>query len=127
MKALMFIYFVLQIGLKITENKKLKRKLDTTKVEKETLQQDLDLASQEKSQLQSTLDQWKQSQLGEQSKVTELETENKLLHRELERVNRELADNMAREPVLQEQIQVVIFCGTFWTSLVKNFEYSGSG
>lgn len=106
MKALMFIYFVLQIGLKITENKKLKRKLDTTKVEKETLQQDLDLASQEKSQLQSTLDQWKQSQLGEQSKVTELETENKLLHRELERVNRELADNMAREPVLQEQIQV---------------------
>ena len=54
------------------------------------------------------MDQWKQSQLGDQSRLTDLEGENKILNRELERVRRDLADNMAREPVLQEQIQVPI-------------------
>ena len=84
----------------------MKRRLDTTKIEKETLQQDIDQVTQEKSQLITTLDQWKQSQLGDQSRLTDLEGENKILSRELERVRRDLADNMAREPVLQEQIQV---------------------
>ena len=77
-------------------------------MEKETIQQDLDLATQEKTQLQTTVDQWKQSQLSEQSRLTDLEGDNKILTRELEHVKRELADNMAREPVLQEQIQVKI-------------------
>ncbi|XP_071179414.1 golgin subfamily A member 3-like isoform X2 [Mytilus edulis] len=94
-----------QIGLKITENKKLKRRHDTSKVEKETLQHDLDVATQEKGQLQTVLDQWKQSHISEQSRLTDLDSENKVLTRELERVKRELTDNLAREPVLQEQIQ----------------------
>ena len=84
----------------------MKRRLDTTKIEKETLQQDIDQVTQEKSQLITTLDQWKQSQLSDQSQLTDLEGENKILSRELERVRRDLTDNMAREPVLQEQIQV---------------------
>lgn len=84
----------------------MKRRLDTTKIEKETLQQDIDQVTQEKSQLMTTLDQWKQSQSGDQSRLTDLEGENKILSRELERVRRDLADNIAREPVLQEQIQV---------------------
>jgi predicted phosphohydrolase len=62
--------------------------------------------TQEKSQLITTLDQWKQSQLGDQSRLTDLEGENKILSRELERVRRDLADNMAREPVLQEQVEI---------------------
>lgn len=110
------LFFPFQIGLKITENKKLKRRHDTSKVEKETLQHDLDVATQEKGQLQTVLDQWKQSHISEQSRLTDLDSENKVLTRELERVKRELTDNLAREPVLQEQIQVCLcyICSHWW-------------
>jgi hypothetical protein len=42
----------------------LKRRLDTTKIEKETLQQDIDQVTQEKSQLITTLDQWSKKTKG---------------------------------------------------------------
>lgn len=74
------------------------------------------MATQEKGQLQTVLDQWKQSHISEQSRLTDLDSENKVLTRELERVKRELTDNLAREPVLQEQIQVCLcyICSHWW-------------
>lgn len=95
-----------QIGLKITENKKLKRNLDSMKNEKELLQQDLEHKTRESEDIQSKLDSSNNLQLAKSNQINQLEAENKNLYRDLEKVKLELADNLAKEPILQEQIQV---------------------
>lgn len=95
-----------QIGLKITENKKLKRNLDSMKNEKELLQQDLEHKTQESEDIQSKLDSSNNLQLAKSNQINQLEAENKNLYRDLEKAKLELADNLAKEPILQEQIQV---------------------
>lgn len=95
-----------QIGLKITENKKLKRNLDSLKNEKELLQQDLEHKTRESEDIQSKLDSSNSLQLAKSNQINQLEAENKNLHRDLEKAKLELADNLAKEPILQEQIQV---------------------
>ncbi|XP_061163619.1 golgin subfamily A member 3-like [Saccostrea echinata] len=94
-----------QIGVKITENKKLRRNLDSLKNEKEILQQDLDLKTQESDDLRSKLESSNSLQQGKTSQINHLETENKHLRHDLEKAKVELADNLAKEPILQEQIQ----------------------
>ncbi|KAK3589140.1 hypothetical protein CHS0354_017107 [Potamilus streckersoni] len=98
-----------QIGVKITENKKLKRQNESIKSEQEQLRQDVQQAKQEIGTLQSELDTNKQTQVNLQNQSKTLETENKSIKRELERVQQQLADNMARGPVIQEQIQSLQF------------------
>lgn len=95
-----------QIGLKITENKKLKRNLDSMKNEKELLQQDLEHKTRESEDIQSKLDSSNNHQLAKSNQINQLEAENKNLYRDLEKAKLELADNLAKEPILQEQIQV---------------------
>lgn len=95
-----------QIGLKITENKKLKRNLDSMKNEKELLQQDLEHKTRESEDIQSKLDSSNNLQLAKSNQINQLEAENKNLYRDLEKAKLELADNLAKEPILQEQIQV---------------------
>lgn len=95
-----------QIGLKITENKKLKRNLDSLKNEKELLQQDLEHKTRESEDIQSKLDSSNSLQLAKSNQINQLEAEKKNLHRDLEKAKLELADNLAKEPILQEQIQV---------------------
>lgn len=94
-----------QIGLKITENKKLKRNLDSLKNEKELLQQDLEHKTRESEDIQSKLESSNNLQLAKSNQINQLEAENKNLHRDLEKAKLELADNLAKEPILQEQIQ----------------------
>lgn len=94
-----------QIGLKITENKKLKRNLDSMKNEKELLQQDLEHKTRESEDIQSKLDSSNNLQLAKSNQINQLEAENKNLYRDLEKAKLELADNLAKEPILQEQIQ----------------------
>lgn len=102
----LFIFF--QIGLKITENKKLKRNLDSLKNEKELLQQDLEHKTRESEDIQSKLDSSNNLQLAKSNQINQLEAENRNLHRDLEKAKLELADNLAKEPILQEQIQVKV-------------------
>lgn len=99
-----FIFF--QIGLKITENKKLKRNFDSLKNEKELLQQDLEHKTRESEDIQSKLDSSNNLQLAKSNQINQLEAENRNLHLDLEKAKLELADNLAKEPILQEQIQV---------------------
>ncbi|KAL4223294.1 spermatogenesis [Mactra antiquata] len=94
-----------QIGQKITENKKLKRQNDGLKQDQEQLKQDVTQHQQNVSLLQSELETRKQEVVTKQSEVTSLESENKSIQRELERVQQQLYDNLAREPVIQEQIK----------------------
>lgn len=94
-----------QIGLKITENKKLKRNFDSLKNEKELLQQDLEHKTRESEDIQSKLDSSNNLQLAKSNQINQLEAENRNLHRDLEKAKLELADNLAKEPILQEQIQ----------------------
>lgn len=84
----------------------MKRALDTIKTEKEGLQQDLEHTSQEVGKLRSEIENNKQVNLSQQTEINKLEMDNKTVTRELERVQRELADNLVREPVIKEQIQV---------------------
>ncbi|KAL3856862.1 hypothetical protein ACJMK2_011573 [Sinanodonta woodiana] len=98
-----------QIGVKITDNKKLKRQNESIKSEQEQLRQDVQQAKQDIGTLQSELDTNKQVQVNLQNQAKTMETENKSIKRELERVQQQLADNMAREPVIQEQIQSLQF------------------
>ena len=100
--------FLFQIGVKITENKKLKRNLDSLRNDKELLQQDLEHKTREAEDLQSKFESSNNLQLGKTNQINQLEAENKNLHRELEKAKIELADNLAKEPILQEQIQVQI-------------------
>ena len=100
--------FLFQIGVKITENKKLKRNLDSLRNDKELLQQDLEHKTREAEDLQSKFESSNNLQLGKTNQINQLEAENKSLHRELEKAKIELADNLAKEPILQEQIQVQI-------------------
>lgn len=102
----MIILKKFQIGLKITENKKLKRNLDSLKNEKELLQQDLEHKTRESEDIQSKLDSSNNLQLAKSNQINQLEAENRNLHRDLEKAKLELADNLAKEPILQEQIQV---------------------
>lgn len=94
--------------MKITENKKLKRNLDSLRNDKELLQQDLEHKTREAEDLQSKFESSNNLQLGKTNQINQLEAENKSLHRELEKAKIELADNLAKEPILQEQIQVQI-------------------
>ncbi|XP_060605796.1 golgin subfamily A member 3-like isoform X2 [Ruditapes philippinarum] len=94
-----------QIGLKITENKKLKRLNDSLKQDQEQLKQDLSLREQEITMLQTELGTGKEELIARQSEITSLETGNKSIRRELEHVQQQLFDNLAREPVIQEQIK----------------------
>lgn len=100
------IFKKFQIGLKITENKKLKRNFDSLKSEKELLQQDLEHKTRESEDIQSKLDSSNNLQLAKSNQINQLEAENRNLHRDLEKAKLELADNLAKEPILQEQIQV---------------------
>lgn len=100
------IFKKIQIGLKITENKKLKRNLDSLKNEKELLHQDLEHKTRESEDIQSKLDSSNNLQLAKSNQINQLEAENRNLHRDLEKAILELADNLAKEPILQEQIQV---------------------
>ncbi|XP_045171286.2 golgin subfamily A member 3-like isoform X2 [Mercenaria mercenaria] len=94
-----------QIGLKITDNKKLKRLNDALKQDQDQLKQDVSLREQEISMLQTELETSKEEVIARQAEITSLETENKSVQRELERVQQQLYDNLAREPVIQEQIK----------------------
>ena len=101
-------YFSVQIGTKITENKKVRRQLDNIQAEKETLKQDLEHKSQEAESLQTELHNVKQLQAVQNDQLHSLENENKDLVHQLDRVKRDLSDNLAREPIIQEQITVSI-------------------
>ncbi|XP_056003111.1 golgin subfamily A member 3-like isoform X2 [Ostrea edulis] len=94
-----------QIGVKITENKKLKRNSDSLKNDKEILQQDLDHKTKESDDLRSKLESSNDLHQGKVSQINQLEVENKNLRRDLEKAKLELADNLAKEPIIQEQIQ----------------------
>lgn len=92
--------------MKITENKKLKRNSDSLKNDKEILQQDLDHKTKESDDLRSKLESSNDLHQGKVSQINQLEVENKNLRRDLEKAKLELADNLAKEPIIQEQIQV---------------------
>jgi uncharacterized protein YoxC len=100
------LHFFFQIGVKITENKKLKRNADSLKNDREILQQDLDHKSRESDDLRSKLENINELHQGKISQISQLEMENKNLRRDLEKAKLELADNLAKEPIIQEQIQV---------------------
>ncbi|XP_033747220.1 golgin subfamily A member 3-like [Pecten maximus] len=93
-----------QIGTKISENKKLKRHLDSVKTDRDSVQQDLDHRSNELANLRSELDNSKQLQAVQSSQISTLDAENKSLAHQLDRVKQELTDNLAREPIIQEQM-----------------------
>ncbi|OWF45581.1 golgin subfamily A member 3-like [Mizuhopecten yessoensis] len=93
-----------QIGTKISENKKLKRHLDSVKVDRDSILQDFDHRSNELKNLCSELDNSKQLQDVQNSQIGTLTAENKSLAHQLERVKQELTDNLTREPIIQEQM-----------------------
>lgn len=93
-----------QIGTKISENKKLKRHLDSVKADRDSVQQDLDHRSNELENLRSELDNSKQLQAVQSGQINTLDGENKSLAHQLDRVKQELTDNLAREPIIQEQM-----------------------
>ena len=95
-----------QIGLKITENKKLKRVNDSLKQELEQLRQELESRTHEVTVLNVDLDTSKQTLSSHQAEITRLESENKSVSRDLARLQQQLGDSQDREPVIQEQIQV---------------------
>ncbi|XP_041350253.1 golgin subfamily A member 3-like [Gigantopelta aegis] len=94
-----------QIGTKITENKRLRKQTDTIRQEQEQLKVDLQVKEQEVTQLQTDIEHSRQVALSCQGEVANLEARSHSLEHELERVKQELADNLARNPVLMEQIQ----------------------
>ena len=61
---------------------------------------------QEVNVLQAELETNKQEVLSRQSEMAALESEKVSVQRELECVQQHLQDNIAREPVIQEQIKV---------------------
>ncbi|XP_060064581.1 golgin subfamily A member 3-like [Ylistrum balloti] len=93
-----------QIGTKISENKKLKRHLESVKADRDSVQQDLDHRSNELENLRSELDNSKQLEVVQSSQISTMDAENKSLAHQLERVRQELTDNLAREPIIQEQM-----------------------
>ncbi|KAH3894054.1 hypothetical protein DPMN_018211 [Dreissena polymorpha] len=106
-----------QIGIKITENKKLKRQNDGLKQDVETLRQDLAQRVQEVGILQGELETSKQNVLSHQSEMAAIEAESKSIQRELERVQQQLRDSVSREPVILEQIK-----GLEWKLELKSRE-----
>ncbi|KAK3084581.1 hypothetical protein FSP39_015781, partial [Pinctada imbricata] len=94
-----------QIGTKITENKKLKRQVDTLKQERESIQQELQIKTEETQAIKDDLQSQTQICKGQTTALSTLDGENKDLRRELERLKEQLADNLARESIIQGQIQ----------------------
>ncbi|XP_071094089.1 golgin subfamily A member 3-like [Haliotis cracherodii] len=94
-----------QIGTKISENKRLKKQSEASKQDQEQLRQDVQTRDATLNQLQADLDSSRQTALSHQAQVTSLASTNKGLEQELERVRRDLADNIARNPLIMEQIQ----------------------
>lgn len=70
------------------------------------MRQDVQTRDATLNQLQADLDSSRQTALSHQAQVTSLASTNKGLEQELERVRRDLADNIARNPLIMEQIQV---------------------
>ncbi|KAK6190668.1 hypothetical protein SNE40_002480 [Patella caerulea] len=94
-----------QIGLKITENKKLKKHQEEFKREQELLKHQVEVHEQEVEKLQTELDNNRDSSVAHKAEVQSLQSEKKSLQLELEHVQRELADNLARNPLIHEQME----------------------
>ncbi|XP_055957589.1 golgin subfamily A member 3 [Patella vulgata] len=94
-----------QIGVKITENKKLKKHQEEFKREQELLKQQVELHEQEVEKLQTELDNNRDSSVAHKAEVQSLQSEKKSLQLELEHIQRELADNLARNPLIHEQME----------------------
>ncbi|ESO97879.1 hypothetical protein LOTGIDRAFT_228413 [Lottia gigantea] len=94
-----------QIGLKITENKKLKKNNEEVKKEQELLRHQVEIHEQEVVKLQTELDNNRDFGVSHQSEVKNLQLEKKSLQLELEHVQRELSDNVARNSLINEEME----------------------
>ncbi|XP_059143749.1 golgin subfamily A member 3-like isoform X2 [Physella acuta] len=94
-----------QMGTKIMENKRLKKHNDSVKLELEQLRQDLAASQQSALQAVADLEAANQQAQGHLSEARDHSAQVKVLEAELERVKRDLNDNLARQPLLVEQIQ----------------------
>lgn len=88
------------------ESKRLKKHNDSVKLELEQLRQDLAASQQSASQAVADLEAANQQAQGHLSEARDNSAQVKVLEAELERVKRDLNDNLARQPLLVEQIQV---------------------
>ena len=95
-----------QIGTKITENGRLRKQAEAAQQDHEQLKADVQLKDEQVAQLQTDVEHSRQVALARQVEVSNLEARSHALEHELERVKQELADNLARSPLLMEQIQV---------------------
>ena len=102
----MIQYIFLQMGTKIVEVKRLKKANESTKEELETLRHDLETSQMATHQAVTQLETANQLTASQQADAREGSTRTQALEAELGRVTREMEDNKARMPVLEETIQV---------------------
>ncbi|CAL1536149.1 unnamed protein product [Lymnaea stagnalis] len=94
-----------QMGVKIMENKRVKKQNENIKLELEQLRQDLATSQQTAEQSISDVEAANRLAQSHLSDARENSAQIKALEVELERVRRDLSDNLARQPLLLEQIQ----------------------
>ncbi|CAG5135781.1 unnamed protein product [Candidula unifasciata] len=94
-----------QMGTKIMENKRLKKQNDSIKMELEQLRQDLAISQQTAVEAMAELETANKQSQSQLTEARENSALVKSLEAELDRVKRDLNDNLARQPVLLEQIQ----------------------
>ena len=92
--------------MKISENKKLRHQNEILRGEVESAGQELVAGREELGAMRAQLDASRQEGTGNQAALAAMETERKALQRALSTTQQQLCDNLAREPVLQEQIKV---------------------
>lgn len=96
----------MQIGSKITENKRLLKQQEAHKKEQAILQEEVQQHQEDSLRLQANLESARQSVRDHQGELQTLQIEKRAVEAELERVKRELVDSADRNPVLLDQIQV---------------------
>lgn len=90
------------------ENKRLKKLSESARLELEQLRQDLTISQQTAAQAMAELEAANKLSQSQLTEARESSAHVKSLEAELERVTRNLNDNLARQPVFVEQIQVSV-------------------
>ncbi|XP_035827105.1 golgin subfamily A member 3 [Aplysia californica] len=94
-----------QMGTKIMENKRVKKQNEGIREELEQLKKDLSASQQAATLAMADLETANQMSQMHLTEARESSAQARALEGELERVKRDLSDNLARQPVLLEQIQ----------------------
>lgn len=89
------------------ENKRLKKQQDGHKLETEQLKQDMAISQKTASEVSKQLESANQASQKSQNEAVQSAAHARSLETQLEQVKRELEDNLARYPVLEEEIQVL--------------------